>query len=109
MCNSVENVNSLFRSFTSKNFIVACINARSCANLETFDDIKQFISDCERNIDFLIIGETWFRANECNLYDIQGYSVVHGCRPTRRGGGLSIYIRSNWKIKSSIIGEDSKS
>ena len=45
--------------------------------------------------DFSLIGisETWLNENNVDLYDLNGYVKIKGCRKERRGGGVSLYIR----------------
>lgn len=69
------------------------LNARSCSSLDRVDKIKNYIQRCDYNIDIIVISETWFETNETCLYTIDGYVGHHSCRPNKRGGGLSIYIK----------------
>lgn len=83
--------------------IVLAVNAQSCANLKTFDDLKYFISKCKSRIDVIVVSETWIKKNEVNLYSIDGYMAVHSCREKRRGGGLSIFIKNDYNVVDSEI------
>lgn len=81
-----------------ENLSVMYTNAQSCANMKTFDEIKCFIMECQCNIDVIVITETWFKKTELMLYNIDGYVANHSCRNDRRGGGVSIYVRSPIQI-----------
>lgn len=47
------------------------------------------------------MSETWFKCDETNIFNIDGYKSDHSCRTGRPGGGLSIYIRSPCLIMNS--------
>lgn len=87
----------------SKGLNIMHINAQSCANLSTFDEITHFIELCKFKIHVIIIGETWFQQTDCNLYEIAGYRSLHSCRQHRRGAGLSVYVRNELNISSHTI------
>lgn len=74
------------------------INAQSCANTQTHDEIKLFLSRCPYTVHVLVISETWFQQPLCPLFEITGYTSIHSCRRTGRGGGLSIYVSNECKI-----------
>lgn len=52
------------------------INARSSANMETFDEIKHIVNQLN-DIDIIIISETWFKKGLLHLYDIPDYAGTH--------------------------------
>lgn len=54
--------------------------------------MKLFISECKTEIDVIVLCETWFNPNLCDLYKIDGYNSYHSCREMRNGGGVSIYV-----------------
>lgn len=103
-CNNIEQLNMTINQTKNENVLITCLNARSCASLTAFDEIKLFIFDCKRETDVLIICETWFQSNQCAIYEIRGYTAIHDCRENRRGGGLSIYVSDKWAIKCKEIG-----
>ena len=51
------------------------------------------------SFDILLFCETWLRDSECGLFSIPGYTGHFVCRQDRIGGGVAIYIKSNFKIK----------
>lgn len=85
-------------SEVTKKIAVFVVNAQSCANLRTFDEVKHFISGCESKFDILIISETWIKFTEIELYAIDGYRGFHSCRANRRGGGLSIFVKGTYDV-----------
>lgn len=79
------------------------INAQSCANFKTFDEIKDFIDKHANEIDIVIICETWFKTNENLIFEIEGYLSIHSCRLIKKGGGLSMYINNQYKIVNTQV------
>lgn len=71
--------------------------------MRTFDALKIFVDGCVRTIDIIVISETWFRSNELCVYELPGYKSIHSCRKSRRGGGLSIYIRKPCTVEEIVI------
>lgn len=76
------------------------------ANLRTFDELKPFISNCVKRIDNIVVGETWIKSSETSLYDIDGYHGIHSCRANRRGGGLSIFVKQQYKVVDFAVVEN---
>lgn len=103
-CNSNSEMKNELMKIRRNKLITICLNAQSCASLDALDGIKSLVQNCGADVDFLIISETWYKQNECNIYDISGFNAIHDCRKTRRGGGLSIYVNKKWSVKNSTQG-----
>jgi len=72
------------------NFFLCHFNIRSFnANA---DEIFLFLSRLSLQPDILVLTETWFSPGF--VYDIDGYVGHHVHRSDRRGGGVSVYVRS---------------
>lgn len=103
-CANIGELNNKLDGSEKNNILAVSFNAQSCANLSAFDDIKYFLGKCKKRIDIVIISETWFKADQCGLYEMRGYKAIHDCRKGRRGGGLSMYIHNNWNICDAQLG-----
>lgn len=78
-------------------FAITHWNIRSAPkNLESMEYYLQNV-----NIKFDIIGltETWFNENNVNRYDMDGYVHEYNYRKSRKGGGVSLFIKNNIKYK----------
>ena len=75
--------------------------------IKNFDDIKYYLLSSNSKYDVIIISETWFKINNKDLYQLNGYKVAHTIRNVKRGGGVSIYIRDLFHLE--IIKNYSKS
>lgn len=82
---------------------IAHLNSQSCANMQKFDMIKQFLDDCGDKIDVLILGGTCFKEAELCVFNLSGFKSLHSCRTNRRGGGLSIYVREPCSIVDAVV------
>lgn len=91
---------------TDGNLLVLYMNARSCANLMTFDNIRRYLDKCDGKFDMVVISETWFKANETGLYNINGYISYHSYRAHQRGGGLSIYVKQPCNVIDVVVVSD---
>ena len=92
-------------SFNTSNLSIIHFNARSL--IKNFDDIKYYLLSSNSKYDVIIISETWFKINNKDLYQLNGYKVAHTIRNIKRGGGVSIYIRDLFHLE--IIKNYSKS
>ena len=43
----------------------------------------------------VIISETWLTEHSTHLYHLENYTAVHEYRKVKKGGGVSIYVRSS--------------
>lgn len=78
-----------------KSFSFAFYNIRSLT--KNFSEFKTFL--LQKKYDIVGISETWLTNSfSCNLLKIDGYKFIHKDRPSR-GGGVGIYLRSDWKYK----------
>ena len=57
------------------------------------------------DIQFSIIGltETWLKEETLGLYELPEYKSIHLTRPSRKGGGVSLYIHINYDYVESQI------
>ena len=69
------------------------MNMRSvCKN---FDKMLRFIDNITSGLVTLGVTETWFTSEaDRNLFSISGFNLVNNNRPSRRGGGVALYIPS---------------
>lgn len=100
--NKFESTFEYFRAnkIQQNDFTIIQLNIQSCANLNVFDELKLFISECKSKIDIIILCETWFNPNMCDLYSIDGYNSFHSCRELRSGGGFSIYVLNTLSVRN---------
>ena len=60
---------------------------------------------------FTIIGliETWLHSDNIDLYEIPEYTSIHVIRPSKKGGGVSLYVHSSLEytvlLEMSVITE----
>lgn len=103
MANTLENYNhdnitdfntAYKNNISNKTLKIVQWNVRGMNNLAKFDEIALFLESCESEIDVLIIGETWLKPENCQLYVIPNYSSYFSCR-NASNGGLAVYIKEN--------------
>ena len=63
--------------------------------------LQQYLHMLEYDFSVIGISErgTWLNENNADLYDLNGYVTIKGCRKQSRGGGVSLYIRDEWPRK----------
>jgi len=72
------------------NFNVFHINIRSF--YKNSSELFIFLTQLPVMPQVLVFTETWFSHE--NVVDVDGYIGYHTCRSNRRGGGVSVYVRS---------------
>ena len=63
-----------------------------------FDELQQYLHMLEYDFSAIGISETWLNYNNADLYDLNGYVTINGCRKQRRGSGVSLYIRGEISV-----------
>ena len=84
---TTSTFNNVVRSQVG-NFFILHENIRSFGR--NFDEFHSFASELSRAADVIVLSETWFSANTC---DVQGYSGFHTCRADKSGGSVSVFVR----------------
>jgi len=89
---TVDRYNSSFSSsdssLTLMNFNIRSFNANS-------SEFISFLGSLVVVPDIIVLTETWFSV-DADAYEIDGYSGCHTVRQRNRGGGVSVYVRSDW-------------
>ena len=81
---TTSTFNNVVRS-QGGNFFILHENIRSFGR--NFDEFHSYGSELCRVADVIVLSETWFSANTC---DIQGYARFHTYRADKYGGGVSV-------------------
>ena len=77
-----------------KGFSIMHLNVRSIP--KNIDKLNSYLLSLD--IQFSIIGltETWLKEETLDLYELPEYKSIHLTRPSRKGGGVSLYIHNNY-------------
>ena len=57
--------------------------------------LEHFLSTLHHNFTIIGISESWLKDHNADRYGIEGYQAVHKYRPTRTGGGVSIFVQDS--------------
>ena len=77
------------------------LNMRSVR--KKMDFLVAFISSFSCPPDVIAISESWLKPNNSKFYKIDGYTAYHITRPTIKGGGVSLLIKSH--LDSDLVSE----
>lgn len=91
-----QNSNQLNRPFSFK---ILQLNIRGMNSLEKFDAVKEFLALYSGQIDMVVIGETWVKAERKSLFGIEGYRSIFSCREDTLGGGLAVFVKSKFEFE----------
>ena len=87
---------------------VICFNVRSY--FKNSDEFLSILSTNNLDFDVIILTETRIKSNNMQLCHIPGYIVYHCYRPSKEGGGVSVFVRQcfqtedlNLNISSDVI------
>ena len=80
-------------TFSSMCFSLLHCNIRSIPrNLHA---LELYVSNLSIKFSVMGFSETWLTSANCSLYSIDGYNVESAYRSSRRGGGVSLYVREH--------------
>ena len=78
-------------SFPEKCVCMIHLDIRSIAkNIEYFE---AFMSNFDIEFTVMALSETWFNSSNDVMYNVDGYRKVCANRVSRRGGGVSLYVK----------------
>ena len=84
------------------------LNVRSIQ--KHFDEVVEYINSINYNFDIIGFSETWHTNSTADLYNIPGYQCMHKYRESRKGGGVTLYLKDKfcYKIRPDlcILGND---
>ena len=80
-------------NYNKDNFSLMNLNIRSIsANIDT---LNAFLSSLCIQFDILCFTESWLNSSTKDLIHFNNYDSEHTLRPSRRGGGVSIFIKNS--------------
>ncbi|XP_055605124.1 uncharacterized protein LOC129753336 [Uranotaenia lowii] len=74
-------------------------------NPEKFDTLKDFVDRCSRNIDIIVVSETWVKSGDSQMFTLNGFDGIFSCRESSHRG-LAVYARSDLNVDTEKIEED---
>ena len=86
---NAEGISRLYSS--NEGLLIFHHNIRSFSS--NYDYLSILLEEINFTVDVIILSETWF--SDDYVSEIDGYCGYHICRPSRGGGGVSIYVRSD--------------
>ena len=60
-----------------------------------FFSILLYLDPIIDKLECILFTETWFTKDTCDHYSISGFEATHIFKKGKRGGGMSVYVRSN--------------
>ena len=92
-----ESINKDVSNAIKENLSLFHLNIRSLPKHHS--DLTNYLQGLELEFSVIGLSETWLsNANE-DLYNIENYNNVNVCRESRRGGGVSLFIRNSLSYK----------
>lgn len=53
-----------------------------------------------KEVDILVLGETWLNEDECKYYSLPNFECVFNCRENTIGGGTAVYVKKDFQFKT---------
>lgn len=83
---------------TKDRFNFVHLNARSLCPDVKLDEFKYTFSNV--NIHAIAVSETWFKTKDTmSRVNLHGYKLYRNDRHQRRGGGVAVYVKDNFKCR----------
>jgi hypothetical protein len=57
-------------------------------------DLEYLLHTFNTNIHVIILCETWIKKDEEVFINLEGYKSYHCTRPSKTGGGISVFVRN---------------
>ena len=98
---TVENL----KPHTAGTELLNVLQINACSFYKNYDEILLLLDDLtDRNftVHALLICETFLNADNKALCEISGFTSKHRFRTTKKGGGVSIYVRDEIKITNEV-------
>ena len=101
-CNmyDIPSLNDNFHFYKKSNLNVLCFNIRSFS--KNIDEFLLYIENTKIKFDVLILVETWISPCTLPMCIIDGYQGFHSVRQTKKGGGVSIFIKDNYQCHEKL-------
>lgn len=99
-----DELDSLFQGVLHHgDFIVMHANVRDLRVADRLPNLSLLLGVEESVVDVLAVSETWFRNNaEATCYQLPDFTHLSTCRRSKLGGGVSLFVRSGWKVLDII-------
>lgn len=83
------------------------INIRSA--VKNLQKLETYLANLNHSFQVTAVSESWLKDHNAPLYCLEGYQAEHNVRPTRGGGGVSLYIRDGieYTIKKEMNHQNS--
>lgn len=77
-------------------------NIRSSS--KNLNSLEAYLSNLSTTFTIVGLSETWLSDHNSNLFQLPGYNSEHLCRKSRRGGGVSLYVRNTivYKVRYDL-------
>jgi hypothetical protein len=98
-----ETLGSLVKDWTHpKNLSLMHLNIRSLS--KNFSGLNVLLKTINHHFSIIATTETWIKAHNTTLFELEGYSQELLYRPTKAGGGTSMYIsdKLNYKVRPDL-------
>ena len=94
-------------NLSENEFSLMHLNIRSL--LKNIGKLCDFLSLIDNKFTIIGLSETWLHSDNVDFYEIPEYTTIHVTRPSKKGGGVSLYVHSSLEYtvlsKMSIITE----
>ena len=84
-----------FKKLKSHDFTFMNFNIRGLTN--NYDEFTSLISSFQSKLDVFILTESWLSNESYSSMEITSYKSHHTTRNQKKGGGVSIYVNSNYE------------
>ena len=103
LCRSNYYLEDVFRkkykdmNINSDVFSLFHLNIRSAP--KNLDKLEQYLKNLDHDFSIIGLTETWFKDSNVLTYNLSGYKHEHIFRKVKSGGGVSLFIKENYRYK----------
>ena len=79
----------------AKGFSLIHLNVRSLS--KNISKLNNYLPSLDLKFSIMGLSKTWVKSYNLDLYELTEYRSVHLTRPSKKGGGVSLYIHKSYE------------
>ena len=95
-----DSFNTLCRDSSLNENCFSIIHSNIRSIKKNINDFTLYLNSLDLKFSVIAFSETWLNDATCSLYNIDGYHSENNYRTTRKGGGVSLYIKNSIEYKT---------
>ncbi len=83
-----------FQNTVTKNESLSFFHLNIRSARKNLNSLETYLNTIDYGFSIIGLTETWLNTNNAENFNLKGYEHVYNCRQEKRGGGVSLYLKS---------------